>query len=381
VNGEKISLVDTFLDNHGELIAPHRHVCYTVETNLFLGVRMFDQSVKRVGWACKYLHPVQSLSRRKLDEIQKPLNTRGTTLQWLSRQPKFVAVQRMTDIMRHNIDSFMNIMKFVATEPPERRMVRLSSDCLPMYTHEDWKWFWQQPDIRDYCERHFAEVGELAREHDIRLSMHPGQFCVLGSDRPDVVQRSIEEFEYHVDMIRWMGFGKEFQDFKCNVHISCRLGPDGVRDAFKKLSPEAKNVITIENDENRWGLDHSLELSDICALVVDVHHYWCREGDYLKLHDPRVQQVIDSWRGARPTMHYSLSRENIIGNFTNGRPDMQTLNESGLTKSKLRAHSNMMWSPCVNMYVRDFWEYFDVMVEAKNKNLASKQLHEEFKVA
>ena len=374
----KISLVDTFLDNHGELIAPHRHVCYTVETNLFLGDRMFDQSVRRVGWACKFLHDDQSLSRKRLDEIQKPLNTRGTTLQWLNRQPKFVAVQRMTDIMRHNIDSFKNIMKFVATEPPERRMVRLSSDCLPMYTHEDWKWFWQQSDIRDYCERHFAEVGQLARDHDIRLSMHPGQFCVLSSDNPDIVQRSIEEFEYHVDMIRWMGYGKEFQDFKCNVHISGRRGPQGIRETIGKMTPEARNVITIENDENKWGLDHSLELADVCALVIDVHHYWCREGEYLQLDDPRIKHVIDSWRGVRPTMHYSLSRESLIEDKDSGMPDMQVLNGLGLTKGKLRAHSDMMWSPSINSYVRDFWDDFDVMVEAKNKNLSSRALHEEF---
>ena len=35
----------------------------------------------------------------------------------------------------------------------------------------------------------------------------------------EVVERSILEFEYHCDMIRWMGYGTHWQDFKCNVHI------------------------------------------------------------------------------------------------------------------------------------------------------------------
>ena len=320
------------------------------------------------------MNPDQSLRRRELDEIQRPLNTRSTTVQWLNRQPRYVAEQRLTDIMRHNIASFQKIMEFMTTEPPERRMVRLSSDCLPMYTQADWSWFWQQSDVQDYCSREFAKVGERARELDVRLSMHPGQFVVISSDNPDIVDRSIEEFEYHVDMIRWMGYGKEFQDFKCNIHISGRRGPLGIRAALKRMTPEARNVITIENDENRWGLDDSLELEKDCALVVDVHHHWCREGEYLQYSDDRVKRVIDSWRGVRPTMHYSLSREDLIEDKTI-TPDMQVLNSQGLTKSKLRAHSDRMWSPSVNDYVSEFWQSFDIMTEAKHKNLAATELH------
>jgi UV DNA damage endonuclease len=29
----------------------------------------------------------------------------------------------------------------------------------------------------------FAAIGTLARDQDLRLSFHPGQYCVLGSDR------------------------------------------------------------------------------------------------------------------------------------------------------------------------------------------------------
>ena len=103
--------------------------------------------------------------------------------------------------------------------------------CLPVYTQRDWSYFWQLPDVRNYCATHFARVGTLARSLDVRLSMHPGQFTVLASDNPDIVDRSIEEFEYHTDVIRWMGYGRTFQDFKCNVHISGRQGPAGIKHA------------------------------------------------------------------------------------------------------------------------------------------------------
>ena len=61
-------------------------------------------------------------------------------------------------------------------------------------------------------------MGEASRELDVRLSMHPGQFTVLASDNPDIVNRSIEEFEYHVDIVRWMGYGKKFVTLKSMFH-------------------------------------------------------------------------------------------------------------------------------------------------------------------
>ena len=40
-----------------------------------------------------------------------------------------------------------------------------------------------------------------------------------------------------------------------------RQGPVRRKHAVNtRLSPEARNTITIENDENKWGLDASLEL-------------------------------------------------------------------------------------------------------------------------
>jgi UV DNA damage endonuclease len=54
----------------------------------------------------------------------------------------------------------------------------------------------------------FAPIGETARRLDVRLSFHPGQFCVLASEIRRIVNRSIQEFEYHADMARWMGYGQ-----------------------------------------------------------------------------------------------------------------------------------------------------------------------------
>ena len=336
---------------------------------------MTSQS-KRIGFACKYMHPDQTQKKKLLEEIQRPLNTRSTTVAWLNRQTKEVAEQRLWDIMVHNIQSYWNLINYVGGLPNELRMVRLGSDVLPVYTEPTWSYFWRKPDVRQYCEKQFAHVGAKARELDVRLSMHPGQFTVLASDNPDIVNRSIEEFEYHVDVIRWMGYGKSFQDFKCNVHISGRKGPQGIIDALPRLSPEARNSITIENDEMSWGIDASLELADHLALVLDIHHHWVNSGEYIQPTDDRFARIIDSWRGVRPVIHYSVSREDVLLDFPqDSKPDMKSLLETGYKKQKLRAHSDFMWNDAVNDWALQFWDYADIMVESKAKNLASEKLY------
>lgn len=336
--------------------------------------------IKRIGFACKYMHPDQTQKKKLLEEIQRPLNTRSTTVQWLNRQTRDVAEQRLWDIMEHNIASYGRLIEYVGSLPENLRMVRLGSDCLPVYTEPTWRYYWRLPNVRAYCAREFAKVGETARRLDVRLSFHPGQFTVLASDNPDIVERSIEEFEYHVDMARWMGYGRSFQDFKINVHISGKRGPKGIIESLKKLSPEARNCITIENDENCWGIDSSLELQDHCALVLDIHHTWCREGEYLYPYDDKFKRVIDSWRGVRPVIHYSYSRNEALpeGFAHDTMPHFPTLLEAGHKKAKLRAHSDWYPNSVVNEYALSFLPYADIMCESKMKNLASIDLYEQY---
>ena len=335
------------------------------------------QQQKRLGFACKYLHYNQNQKPKVLEEIQRPLTEKCTTVAWLNRQTRDVAEQRLWDIMVHNAAAAKRLVEYVGSLPPELRMVRLGSDVLPVYTEPTWSYYWRKSDVRDYAAREFAKVGETARALDVRLSMHPGQFTVLASDNPEIVERSIEEFEYHTDVIRWMGYGRTFQDFKCNVHISGRQGPAGIKHAVDtRLSKEARNTITIENDENKWGIDASLELAETCALVLDIHHHWCREGEYIQPTDDRFLRIVDSWRGVRPVIHYSVSREDVLaGHPIDVQPDMDILLAGEHKKAKLRAHSDYMWNSAVNDWALSFLPHADIMVESKAKNLASIALH------
>jgi UV DNA damage endonuclease len=333
----------------------------------------------RVGFCCKYLDPDQTQKKKILMEIQQQRTERSTTVAWLDRQTVDVAEERLYDIMTHNMQAAYNLVQYVGELKPGLRMVRLGSNQLPMYTQPTWRYYWQKPDIRQQLARGYARVGKLARELDVRLSFHPGQFTVLASDNPDIVERSIEEFEYHVDMARWMGFGQKFQDFKCNVHISGRQGPAGIKAVLSRLSPEARNVITIENDENKWGIEASLELEKHVALVLDIHHHWVNSGEYIQPDDDRCKRIKDSWRGVRPALHYSVSREDILVDHNpNVLPDMESLLAQGYKKQKLRAHSDFYWNDAVNKWAATFSKDWDIQCESKCKNLASHKFYNNY---
>ena len=67
---------------------------------------------KRIGFACKYMHPNQSTKKAILEDLQRPYNTRATTVQWLNRQTREVAEQRLWEIMEHNVQSYYNLIKY-----------------------------------------------------------------------------------------------------------------------------------------------------------------------------------------------------------------------------------------------------------------------------
>jgi UV DNA damage repair endonuclease len=336
--------------------------------------------MKRLGFACKWIDRPDQVDGISPKDDAKKYNTGSTTVSWLNRQSRDQAEQKLWDLMVGNIEATRLLVERVGTLDPALRMVRISSDILPVYTHDTYRDYWRQPAVISYAETHFKRVGDLARANNVRLSFHPGQFTVLASDNPGIVQRSIEEFEYHADMARWMGYGRTFQDFKINVHISGRQGPEGIRRAYKKLSPEARNCITIENEENSWGLDDCLTISDCVPIVLDVHHHWIREGEYISPNDDRVRRVVDSWRGVRPTCHYSVSREDVlVDHNTDVMPDYASLLSEGYKKQKLRAHSDFYWNTATNEWALSFLGTHDIMCESKAKNLASFALYEQAK--
>jgi UV DNA damage endonuclease len=115
-------------------------------------------------------------------------------------------------------------------------------------------------------------------------------------------------------------------------------------------------------------------------IVLDVHHHWIKTGEYISPMDPRVDRVVQSWRGVRPTMHYSVSREDyLVAHDISVAPDHASLLLNGYKKQKLRAHSDFYWNTVTNEWALSFLNTHDIMCESKGKNLSSFALYEQAK--
>lgn len=334
-------------------------------------------TTQRIGFCCKWLAKPEQLNGFKPKDPARLLNTGTTTVKWLTEN-KSKADEKMWELVKQNLHATYRLVEEVARFPQPLRMMRIGSDLLPMYTEANHRHFYKSKSIQDFVSDRFARIGELARSKDVRLSFHPGQFCVLASDREEVVNNSIEEFEYHVDMARWMGYGSSWHDhgFKINVHIAGAQGAQGILRVLPRLSTEAQNLITLENEEMKWGLDETLKLAEHAAVVLDIHHHWVKTGEYIQAKDDRVQRIVDSWRGVRPVLHYSMPRSEYVAAHLNnqGLPDYNAALAAGVKRASLRAHSDFYWCAAANEWASTFLPNFDIQAEAKAKNLASKAL-------
>ena len=120
---------------------------------------MFDNSIQRIGFCCKYLDPDQSQKPKILKEIQQQYTEKTTTVAWCNRQDdKNVAEQKLLDLVTHNMQSAFNLVEWVGTLPKERRMVRLGSNQIPMATEPTWRYVFEDTTVRNELERGFAKI-------------------------------------------------------------------------------------------------------------------------------------------------------------------------------------------------------------------------------
>lgn len=295
----------------------------------------------RIGWCCKWLPPSSDTGDAAAAEAA--LNMRTTTATALARLDPAAATARLLALVRHNLAALQAQIAATAARPAVERCMRISSGLLPLRTHPAARpRYVAEPALRALLERGLGAAGRLARAAGVRLSMHPGQFTVLATASAGALRGTIDEIEYHAEVMRGLGLagGDAWhpEGAHINVHGGARApGIAAFRAHFAPLSAEARGLLTVENDELAYGLDDLPPLADTLPIVLDLHHHWIHSGG-----------------------------EHIA-------PDDPRLLAAGVAARDLRAHSGRMWNRALNARAAGHLDWTDLEIEAKEKNLASAE--------
>ena len=111
---------------------------------------------------------------------------------------KFATESRLRSIIRANLTTMQKLLEYNAGH--SIRMYRLSSDLIPFGSSPVNTVPW----LQEFAAQ-FQSLGDYVRKHGMRVSLHPGQYCVINSPREDVVERSIDELWYHASILEAMG--------------------------------------------------------------------------------------------------------------------------------------------------------------------------------
>ncbi|WP_342163697.1 UV damage endonuclease UvsE [Methylobacterium sp. SD21] len=339
-------------------------------------------SPARLGFCCTFVldePPGTHATLKAAREATRAMNLTTVTMAHLAKLDPAARREKLVGVVTHNLTALSRQIAWVGARPPLERLLRMGSNVLPGYTHLSVQALYAEPEMRKTVETGLAEAGALARKLGVRLSFHPGPFCLIASRNPAAIENGLSELDYHAELFGLMGYGDGWHRHGAHINIHVGAGDPGVagfRETLPRASRLARDLVTVENDENLFGLDEVLRLADLVPVVLDLHHHWVQSGgEYLEPDDARIGRVIESWRGVRPVAHISVSREAVITDGAEGRlPDFPALREAGHSVRDLAAHSDLMWNRAVNDLVSRHLAWADFEIEAKHKNLASMQI-------
>jgi len=265
---------------------------------------------------------------------------------------------RLNRLRRITGENLQNTMRLLYYNAAHRISVfRFTSKLVPLATHpltQGW----------DYCTEFagdFAKIGDIVRGHNMRVSSHPDHFTVINTPKEEVFQASLKDLVYHDDVFAAM----RLPEAKMVTHVGGMYGskPQSLqrfKENFRILPEAVRRRLLLENDDKSFGVADVLEVCQELQIpmVVDVHHHNCVNrgeeiGEYL-------DRIFDTWQGSLPKVHFSSPK----------------------SVKKCRAHAD-------DIDVGEFYKFlltarelgrdFDVMIEAKNKDLAVFNLIRELK--
>lgn len=267
------------------------------------------------------------------------------TVKTLSKLSEEEKAKKLKSAAVDNLYNSLQILKWCKEN--DILMYRFSSDLIPLATYiESWHW-WEDGDILNMC----AKIKEFVEQSGTRISLHPDQFCVLNSDKPEVVKNAIKILEHLNRLSNLIG------NKILIIHTGSTAGGKDKAiqrfiDHFRILPEDIQNKIALENDDKSFGVTEVLHICETLGIpmVFDIHHYNClNNGEAIM---ELRQRIIDTWKGRRPKMHLS----------------------SGKTGFTDRHHADYINKEDYLKALEFAGDDFDIMVECKQKDLGVLQL-------
>ncbi len=181
---------------------------------------------------------------------------------------------------------------------------RITSDLIPFASHPVCTFPWREEFAGD-----FETIGAYIRKHGFRISMHPDQFVLLNAMDRKVLQRSIADLRYQVQVLDLMGLD---HSAKVQVHVGGIYGDkQAAIERFLKqynlLDSALQERLVIENDERLYSLRDCLAIHDQSGIPViadTFHHSLLNNGERLL---SLLTSVRNTWKGKDgiPMIDYS----------------------------------------------------------------------------
>ena len=229
------------------------------------------------------------------------------------------------------------------------------------------------------CAAELAQLGAAARANGIRLSTHPGQYTVLNSERPDVQAAATAELEVQAAVLDAMQLGPEAVVV---LHVGGTSGGidvalDRFVAGFEGLSERARARLVVENDDRSFGLTDVLRLAQRTGLRVvwDILHHRCHDPARISDREALAAALATWPEDQTPKIHFSSPRLDVeVRSVRRGRRV-----ERRVVLPQLRAHADLIDPIGFEAFLRSApaGRDFDVMLEAKAKDLALLRLREQ----
>ena len=264
-------------------------------------------------------------------------------------------MEKLKSVTAQNLQNTKRILHYNIAH--EIEVYRFSSSLVPLATHPEVMWDFLTP-----FKNEWKEIGDLIKQFKLRVSFHPNQFTLFTSPREEVTTNAVKDMDYHFRMLKAMN---ALDTGLINIHIGGAYGDKNssikrFHQNLKKLPKEIKKHMTLENDDKTYDILETLTTceKEKIPMVLDYHHYMANSGEIdLPLYLERIFKTWDKFNIV-PKVHISSPKSD----------------------QAFRSHADYVSLDFVLPFLKmakELNQDFDIMIEAKQKNLAMQKLVDE----